>query len=56
MNSAYKWTRGAARSGKRFLFVGTKKQASEVVAQEAVRCGASYVNQRRAGNRGKKEK
>ena len=30
MNSAYKWTRGAARSGKRFLFVGTKKQASEV--------------------------
>ena len=43
MNSAYKWTRGAARSGKRFLFVGTKKQASEVVAQEAIRCGASYV-------------
>ena len=49
MNSAYKWTRGAARSGKRFLFVGTKKQASEVVAQEAIRCGASYVNQRWLG-------
>ena len=46
MNSAYKWTRSAARSGKRFLFVGTKKQASEVVALEASRCGASYVNQR----------
>ena len=27
MNNAYKWTRSAARSGKRFLFVGTKKQA-----------------------------
>ena len=39
MNNAYKWTRSAAKSGKRFLFVGTKKQASEVVAQEALRCG-----------------
>jgi len=49
MNNAYKWTRSAARSGKRFLFVGTKKQASEVIAQEATRCGASYVNQRWLG-------
>ena len=46
MNNAYKWTRNAAKSGKRFLFVGTKKQASDVVAQEATRCGAAYVNQR----------
>ena len=37
MNNAYKWTRSAARSGKRFLFVGTKKQASEVIAIEANR-------------------
>jgi small subunit ribosomal protein S2 len=49
MNNAYKWTRSAARSGKRFLFVGTKKQASEVIAQEATRCGAAYVNQRWLG-------
>jgi len=35
MNNAYKWTRNAAKSGKRFLFVGTKKQASEVVASKA---------------------
>lgn len=49
MNNAYKWTRSAARSGKRFLFVGTKKQAAEVIAQEAGRCGASYVNQRWLG-------
>merc|ERR1712146_472975 len=32
-----------------FLFVGTKKQASDVVAQEATRCGAAYVNQRWLG-------
>jgi len=49
MNNAYKWTRSASRSGKRFLFVGTKKQASEVIAQEATRCGAAYVNQRWLG-------
>ena len=49
MNNAYKWTRNAAKSGKRFLFVGTKKQASDGVAQEAVRCGAAYVNQRWLG-------
>ena len=49
MNNAYKWTKNAAKSGKRFLFVGTKKQASEVVAQEATRCGAAYVNQRWLG-------
>ena len=49
MNNAYKWTRNAAKSGKRFLFVGTKKQASDVVAQEALRCGAAYVNQRWLG-------
>ena len=49
MNNAYKWTRNAAKSGKRFLFVGTKKQASDVVAQEANRCGAAYVNQRWLG-------
>ena len=48
MNNAYKWV-CAARSGKRFLFVGTKKQASEVIALEASRCGASYVNQRWLG-------
>ncbi|MFM8276529.1 MAG: 30S ribosomal protein S2, partial [Cyanobium sp.] len=49
MNNAYKWIRSASRSGKRFLFVGTKKQASEVIAQEASRCGAAYVNQRWLG-------
>ena len=34
MNNAYKWTRNAAKSGKRFLFVGTKKQAQEIAKQK----------------------
>ena len=49
MNNAYKWTRSAARSGKRFLFVGTKKAAADYVAEAAVRCGQYYVNHRWLG-------
>lgn len=36
-------------NGGRVLFVGTKKQASEVVAAEALRCGQYYVNHRWLG-------
>ncbi len=38
----------AARGGK-LLFVGTKKQAQEVVEEEAKRCGMYYVNLRWLG-------
>lgn len=38
----------AARGGT-ILFVGTKKQAQEAIANEAQRCGAFYVNQRWLG-------
>ena len=31
------------------LFVGTKKQAQDVVAEEALRCGGHYMNQRWLG-------
>ena len=31
------------------LFVGTKKQAQDSVAEEAIRCGMYYVNQRWLG-------
>ena len=41
--------KGIVAKGGKVLFVGTKKQASEVVALEAARCGASYVNQRWLG-------
>lgn len=36
-------------SGKTVLFVGTKKQAQEAVAEEARRCGAFYVTRRWLG-------
>lgn len=39
----------AASQGKRFLFVGTKRQAQDAVAEEAQRCGQFYVNQRWLG-------
>ncbi len=37
-----------ARGGK-ILFVGTKKQAKEVVKEEAIRCGMFYVTERWLG-------
>ncbi len=38
-----------ARSGKKILFVGTKKQAQEIVKEEAIRCGQPYVTHRWLG-------
>jgi small subunit ribosomal protein S2 len=39
----------AAREGKTFLFIGTKRQASTLIAQEAKRCDSFYVNHRWLG-------
>jgi small subunit ribosomal protein S2 len=39
----------AASEGKTFLFVGTKRQASTLIAQEAKRCESYYVNHRWLG-------
>lgn len=49
MDDAYGYMRTASEQGKRFLFVGTKRQAAGIIAQEASRCGASYINQRWLG-------
>lgn len=38
-----------AAEGKTVLFVGTKRQAREAIAEEAVRCGQYYVNSRWLG-------
>jgi small subunit ribosomal protein S2 len=38
-----------AASGKTVLFVGTKRQAQEAIAEEATRCQQFYVNQRWLG-------
>jgi small subunit ribosomal protein S2 len=49
MEEAYVYMRTAAEQGKHFLFVGTKRQAAGIIAQEASRCGAAYINQRWLG-------
>lgn len=49
MDDAYNYMRSAAEQGKKFLFIGTKRQAAGIIAQEASRCGASYINQRWLG-------
>ena len=49
MESAYDYMRSSSEKGKRVLFVGTKRQAAGIIAQEASRCGAFYVNQRWLG-------
>lgn len=38
-----------ARAGKTILFVGTKKQAQDIVKTEAIRCGMPYVTHRWLG-------
>lgn len=49
LDEAYNFVSKAASQGKNVVFVGTKKQASDIVAQEAKRCGAFYVNRRWLG-------
>lgn len=39
----------AAAEGKKFLFVGTKKQAAKLVSQAALDCDSHFVNQRWLG-------
>jgi small subunit ribosomal protein S2 len=38
-----------ARAGKTILFVGTKKQAQDIVKTEAIRCGMPYITNRWLG-------
>lgn len=49
LNDAYKFVEQLVAGGGTILFVGTKKQAQEAVAEEAKRCGMYYVNQRWLG-------
>ncbi len=49
MEEAYGYMREATEEGRKVLFVGTKRQAAGIVAQEALRCGSYYVNQRWLG-------
>ena len=49
LDKAYEVVREFAARNKNILFVGTKKQAAEVVAEEAQRSGAYYINRRWLG-------
>ncbi len=46
---AYAFVRDAVAEGATVLFVGTKRQAQDIVETEAKRCGMYYVNQRWLG-------
>uniref|UniRef100_A0AAU7YPP6 Small ribosomal subunit protein uS2c n=1 Tax=Gracilaria hainanensis TaxID=2871843 RepID=A0AAU7YPP6_9FLOR len=39
----------ASREGKKFLFLGTKRQAAGVIAEQAIRSNSYYINQRWLG-------
>ncbi len=49
LEEAYNATRDFVAQGGTILFVGTKRQAQETIAQEAQRCGMPYVSQRWLG-------
>jgi small subunit ribosomal protein S2 len=46
---ALQFIRTAAEEGQELLFVGTKKQAQDIIRDTALKCEASYVNQRWLG-------
>jgi len=48
-DAAYNFVADLVSSGKKILFVGTKKQAQESIKTEAERCDMPYVNQRWLG-------
>ncbi|MBR1925348.1 MAG: 30S ribosomal protein S2 [Clostridia bacterium] len=46
---AYNYVCNMVKQGKNVLFVGTKKQATDAIKEEAERCGMYYVNNRWLG-------
>jgi small subunit ribosomal protein S2 len=49
LHRALQAVRDVAAGGGRVLFVGTKRQAQEAIAEAAKRCGQYYVNHRWLG-------
>jgi len=49
LTTAYNLVRDTAAQGGYILFVGTKRQAQETIAEEAIRCGMPYVTERWLG-------
>ncbi|AQP49712.1 30S ribosomal protein S2 [Tessaracoccus flavescens] len=49
IDKAYNYVKSTVARGGQVLFVGTKKQAQEAIAEQATRVGMPYVNQRWLG-------
>jgi small subunit ribosomal protein S2 len=49
LTHASKYVQKAAKEGKRFLFIGTKRQAASIIAEEATKCQEFYINHRWLG-------
>ena len=49
LTHACNYVQKAAKEGKQFLFIGTKRQAAGIIAEEANKCGAHYINHRWLG-------
>lgn len=49
LDEAYNFAKQIAEDGGTILFVGTKKQASDAIKEEALRCGMPFVNARWLG-------
>ena len=49
LKDASTYVKSAAEQKQTFLFIGTKRQASTVIAQEAKRCNSFYINHRWLG-------
>jgi len=49
LRQAYHFVADSVAQGAEVLFVGTKKQAKDIIKEEALRCGAHYVNERWVG-------
>lgn len=49
LDAAYYFIRDAVLAGKNIVFVGTKKQAQEIVREEAERCNMYFIDQRWLG-------
>jgi len=48
-HEAYYFVRDQIAQGKEIIFVGTKRQVRDTIKEEALRCGAHYVNRRWLG-------
>ncbi len=49
LEEAYNFVSDMVAQGAEIVFVGTKRQAKEIIREEAQRCGAYYVNERWVG-------